>query len=121
MIATHTMGRSANLFAKPEEFRPERFLPGATDPVFTDAWRPFERGPRNCIGQGLALLEMKIVMVLTLREFHVKSAFAKQQCGASKPMDTMKGDPAYQVQGIAAKPKDGLPAKVTARDLSVNR
>ena len=33
------------------------------------AWRPFEFGPWNCIGQELALLEMKLVLVLAIRQF----------------------------------------------------
>ena len=33
------------------------------------AWRPFERGPRACIGHGLAILEMKVLLVLVVREF----------------------------------------------------
>ncbi|KAL2810347.1 cytochrome P450 [Aspergillus granulosus] len=121
MIATHTMGRSPELFPNPDEFIPERFLPGAPGVASTDAWRPFERGPRNCIGQELALLEMKIAMVLTLRTFNVMSAIEEQKTSLGDYMSTLNGDPVYQVQGIAAKPKDGSPTRVKERVFSVNK
>ncbi|KAK5174101.1 uncharacterized protein LTR77_001181 [Saxophila tyrrhenica] len=49
-------------------FNPDRWL----DEDFISklppgAWRPFERGPRNCIGQELALLEGKVVMAAVTR------------------------------------------------------
>jgi cytochrome P450 len=33
------------------------------------AWRPFERGPRNCIGQELANLEARVILACTVRRF----------------------------------------------------
>lgn len=54
-------GDSAN------DFVPERWLRG--DSIPAGAWRPFERGPRNCIGQELALLEAKVVLALVSRRF----------------------------------------------------
>ena len=33
------------------------------------AWRPFERGPRNCIGQELVNIEARIILASTLRRF----------------------------------------------------
>ncbi|RYP16986.1 hypothetical protein DL765_004828 [Monosporascus sp. GIB2] len=33
------------------------------------AWRPFERGPRNCIGQELANLEARVILVCTMRRY----------------------------------------------------
>lgn len=33
------------------------------------AWRPFERGPRNCIGQELATIEARVVLACTLRRY----------------------------------------------------
>lgn len=41
-------------------FQPERFLPENAGKLPEGAWRPFEKGPRNCIGQDLALLETKM-------------------------------------------------------------
>ena len=41
-------------------FRPERWLDEEYMASLTvGAWRPFERGPRNCIGQELAMMEAK--------------------------------------------------------------
>lgn len=74
-INTHTIHRLASLFPDPDAFIPERFLPPFSVPK--DAWRPFEKGPRSCIGQEFSMLEMKIVMALTLREFEFENAFVE--------------------------------------------
>jgi cytochrome P450 len=33
------------------------------------AWRPFERGPRNCIGQELANIEARVILACTVRRY----------------------------------------------------
>lgn len=33
------------------------------------AWRPFERGPRSCIGQELANLEVRVILACTVRRY----------------------------------------------------
>jgi hypothetical protein len=66
------------------EFVPERWL-GDTDTTGTrkdeegsqagasqipiSAWRPFERGPRNCIGQELAKLEARVILACVMRRY----------------------------------------------------
>lgn len=87
-VPHHTMHRRADLFPRPLEFRPERFLPGGSASAATTttsssstvdgggAWRPFERGPRNCVARELALLETKVILVLTARLFEVSPAYA---------------------------------------------
>jgi cytochrome P450 len=48
-----------DLFPKPEEFRPERFLDSKAD---TYSWIPFGGGVRRCIGAAFAEYEMKTVL-----------------------------------------------------------
>jgi cytochrome P450 len=54
-------------------FRPERWLDKeyvANLPA--GAFRPFERGPRACIGQELSMMEAKVVLALVARRFEFR-------------------------------------------------
>jgi cytochrome P450 len=51
------------------DFVPERWLGDAAEKIPTSAWRSFERGPRNCIGQELAILEARVVIALVARRY----------------------------------------------------
>lgn len=42
---------------------------GAEQKVPPTSWRPFERGPRNCIGQELANLEARVILAMTVRRY----------------------------------------------------
>nr|QKY15332.1 cytochrome P450 (CYP746A1) [Polytomella parva] len=58
-----------NQFENPLVFDPERFMPGGEFDKFDDAVRPyvfvpFIQGPRNCLGQHLAMLEARVVLGL---------------------------------------------------------
>ena len=71
--ATH---RDSTYWLRSDEFIPERWLVGPGDPLYPvkGAWRPFSHGPRNCIGQELAMIEMKVIMVLTELNFDIGPA-----------------------------------------------
>lgn len=51
-----------------DDFVPERWL-GDTSWMPAGAWRPFERGPRSCIGLELANIEAKVILALVARKF----------------------------------------------------
>lgn len=52
------------------DFKPERWLDEEyISKLPPGSWRPFERGPRNCIGQELAMLEGRVVLACVARGF----------------------------------------------------
>ena len=55
-------------FPEPEKYKPERFL---NDEILPYTWRPFGAGNRVCIGQRLAMIEMKLFMAMLLRKFKI--------------------------------------------------
>jgi cytochrome P450 len=65
------------------------------------AWRPFERGPRNCIGQELANLEARVILACTIRRYD----FVK--VGRGEVETDEKGQPIVDEKG-KYKTKDEL-------------
>jgi cytochrome P450 len=55
-------------FPQAECFQPERFLEGAP-PIPKGAWMPFGTGPRVCIGQHFAMLEMTLLAAMLLQRY----------------------------------------------------
>ena len=54
-----------------DEFRPDRFANGvaAVCRPSPHMYMPFGHGPRTCIGQNLAMVELKVVLVRLLSKF----------------------------------------------------
>ncbi|MEW5302059.1 MAG: hypothetical protein WDW36_004869 [Sanguina aurantia] len=68
-----------NMWQRPREFLPERFMPGGEFDQFDESERtymfvPFIQGPRNCLGQHLALLEARVVLSLLTKRFRFRMA-----------------------------------------------
>ncbi|PWY81861.1 cytochrome P450 [Aspergillus heteromorphus CBS 117.55] len=118
-----------------DEFVPERWLgdtdtgpglmdekrngPDATGQIPVSAWRAFERGPRNCIGQELANIEARVILACTARRFDFEKmgqgALARDASG--EPILNARGQ--YEVESelfntmkVTAKPVDGTRMKV---------
>lgn len=113
-VAIH---RNPDFWQQPDDFLPERWIAekdGPLIPAAKGAWRAFEYGPRNCIGQELAIIEVKLVLALTLREFTIENAYDEwDKIKLPKGPKTVNGDRAYQILFGAAHPSDGFPCRVT--------
>ncbi|TVY14103.1 Cytochrome P450 monooxygenase aclL [Lachnellula arida] len=67
--------RSADNFALPNDFIPERWLPNAPQKFHTDnkeALQPFHLGPRVCLGKSLAYFEIRSILTRMLWNFDMQ-------------------------------------------------
>ena len=65
--------RRPSLWEAPEAFRPERFSRERRKEYHPFAYMPFGGGPRLCIGNNFALMEMQLVLVKMLRRYELES------------------------------------------------
>lgn len=65
------MHRDPNVYEKPNEFFPDRFLPETFQKCPKYNYQPFAAGNRKCIAYKYATLQMKIVISTILRHFQI--------------------------------------------------
>ena len=112
----YAIHRDPNYWPEPDNFLPERWLAKDGDRLYPlkGTYRPFEFGPRNCIGQELAMLELKIVLIMTAREFDIQSVYDEwDRLNPRNGAKTVNGDRAYQILSGSAHPCDGFPCRVS--------
>ncbi|KAF1839160.1 cytochrome P450 71B25 [Decorospora gaudefroyi] len=113
--------RNPEYWPEPHSFLPERWLVEPGHPLYPPkgGWRPFEYGPRNCLGQTLAMLDIKLTLAMIVREFDVQDQYAEwDRLHPSSGVKTVFGERAYQVAQGAAHPVHGFPCKVFSRKKS---
>jgi cytochrome P450 len=73
LLSPYVLQRHPAFWEHPEQFDPERFTPARAVGRPRLAYFPFGGGPRRCIGQNLAMLEMLVVLAMMAQvyEFHL--------------------------------------------------
>ncbi|KAH9205630.1 cytochrome P450 [Leptodontidium sp. 2 PMI_412] len=106
MVRAFPIHRNPANFHDPDVFDPERFLGQRAAEMTKDAYRPFEKGSRDCPGQELSMMEMRVTLALTIRKFNFKSVYPENA-------PEVMGDPAYNVMFSSAGPAGSLPVRVS--------
>lgn len=87
LINPYAMHRDKRYWKEPEKFDPERFLEPAPDrPKF--AYLPFGGGPRMCIGNNFAMMEMVLTLAVILRNF--KPIYRGKSKPVCEPLITLR-------------------------------
>ncbi|XP_050352037.1 cytochrome P450 4C1-like [Nymphalis io] len=99
VIFIFDLHRRSDQFVEPLKFRPERFQEEPTWPPF--AYIPFSAGPRNCIGQKFAMMEMKLAISAVLQQYRLLPV--------TKPEDIVF------ITDIVLRPRDPIYVKFVKR------
>jgi cytochrome P450 len=99
-VSPYSLHRRAGVFSDPDRFDPTRFDDARRKSLGKYDYLPFGGGPRFCIGNAFALMEMAIVLAMIVRRFRVDVA----------PSFTPSLDPATTL-----RPRGGVPVTVGPR------
>ncbi|MBS1593730.1 MAG: cytochrome P450 [Bacteroidetes bacterium] len=90
---------SPKYWDQPEKFMPERFAPEKRNSIDRYVYMPFGGGPRLCIGNNFAMLEMQIILITLYRRFRfrLREGFEVEQ----EPLVTLR--PKNGMQMIAER------------------
>jgi cytochrome P450 len=99
-IAPYIVHRHPEFWSDPETFDPGRFLPEIAAQRHKSAYIPFIAGPRQCIGNQFALLEMLLVLVTLLQRLRLR--YARLTTPIPQPLLTLR-------------PLGGMPMRVEVR------
>ncbi|KAL8771450.1 MAG: hypothetical protein Q9209_003118 [Squamulea sp. 1 TL-2023] len=110
---TQVVHRDPTYWERPDDFIPERWLVEPGNPLhpIKGAFRPFSYGPRNCIGQELAMMEMKVIMTMLARHYNIILGYKDlDRARSNRETIMVHGERGYQIQ--RAQPQGDLPCRV---------
>jgi len=100
-LFSYVCQRDPRWFPEPEKFEPDRFLPERHQDLPQFAYFPFGGGPRVCIGNTFAMMEMTLVAATLLQHLQVEPAAGQAE--------------AQPVALMSLRPKDEIRLRWTQR------
>ena len=100
VISPYVIHRHPDFWSAPAQFQPERFTPEQGTRQHRCAYIPFGEGPRRCLGQAFALMEMHLVL-----------ATMAQAC----TLHMLPEHPVRPEVAVTLRPRNGLWMTVHAR------
>lgn len=101
MVSPWTIHRHRDLWARPDEFDPSRFMPGAETSIVPGSYIPFGHGPRLCVGSAFATVESTLILARLVRRYR----FERIGDSDIRP-----------VARLTTRPRDEIRLRVTLRD-----
>ena len=89
VISIFGLHRNEEYWENPLKFNPYRFMGDEFQQRNPYCYIPFSAGPRNCIGQKFALLEVKICLYYVLKTFNLTSIQAENEIELCTDMITL--------------------------------
>uniref|UniRef100_A0A1Q3FLF1 Putative cytochrome p450 n=1 Tax=Culex tarsalis TaxID=7177 RepID=A0A1Q3FLF1_CULTA len=106
LVPVYAIQRDPEIYPNPSRFDPDRFTSEAIQARHAYAFLPFGDGPRNCIGQRFALLEVKFGIAELLNKFRFTTSARMTlplELDISGPMMAVKGGVWLDVRKVNAK------------------
>ena len=88
LVSPYLLHRDPTAWPDPTRFDPDRFSPGKEKDRHSYSYIPFGGGPRLCIGNQFALMEMQILLAMLVRKFSIKAG--PQQRVDTNPLITLR-------------------------------
>ena len=99
-VVTYALHRHPEFWPDPERFDPDRFEPDRARDRDFFAYLPFAAGPRTCIGAGMAMLEIQLILAQLVPRFRIRIV-------PDHPIETEAK--------VTLKPRHGIPVTLSRR------
>jgi cytochrome P450 len=93
VLCAYVTHRHPDFWENPEGFDPDRFTPERAAGLHRMAYFPFSGGPRKCIGNSFAMMQMPIVLAMVDQRFR---------------LDLLPGEQVVPEPAISLRPRDPL-------------
>lgn len=100
-VNTYALQRDPRFFDNPEQFDPDRFARGWEERIPRYAYLPFGGGPRVCIGNGFAMMELRLILATVAQRWQL----------SLEPHQEV-----LPIQLVTVRPRDGVRMRLKIRD-----